>query len=81
MQSSAQTGDTSAKGSGAAGHSFRAFSIISDELAKVKSLIGRDLSDCSEPVLGLVTCVNTGAGENDKAGAGFAFRACVRDCN
>jgi octaprenyl-diphosphate synthase len=68
MQTPAQTGGTSAKGSGAAGHSLRAFSIISDELAKVKSLIERDLSDCSEPVLGLVICANTGQGKMIRPG-------------
>ncbi len=68
MQSSAQTGDTSAKGSGVTGRSLHAFSIISDELARVKSLIGRDLSDCSEPVLGLVSCANTGQGKMIRPG-------------
>jgi len=58
MQSSTQTG----------GRSLHCFSIIEEELTRVKVLIERDLRDCSEPVRSLVACVNAGQGKMIRPG-------------
>jgi octaprenyl-diphosphate synthase len=58
MQSSTQTG----------GRSLHCFSIIEEELTRVKALIERDLRDCSEPVRSLVACVNAGQGKMIRPG-------------
>ena len=63
MQSSAQTGGAWAKGEDAAGRLLHSFSVIEEELTRVKSLIEGDLSDCSELVNGMVACVNAGQGK------------------
>jgi octaprenyl-diphosphate synthase len=63
MQSSPQTGDASAKGSNAAGRRLIAFSIIDIQLAQVKTLIEKDLSDCAEPVHGMTANVKAGKGK------------------
>lgn len=68
MQSSAKTGGASAKGSNAAGCSLGVFSVIESELSRVKALIERDLSDCGEPIHGLVACVNAGKGKMIRPG-------------
>jgi octaprenyl-diphosphate synthase len=68
MQSSAKTGDTSAKSSNAAGRWPGVFSVIESELAQVRALIGQDLSDCSDPVRGLVAYVNAGKGKMIRPG-------------
>ena len=68
MQSSAQTGSASAKGSNAASYSFHAFSIIEAELVQVRALMERDLSDCREPVRGMAACVNAGQGKMIRPG-------------
>jgi octaprenyl-diphosphate synthase len=68
MQSSAQTGGVLAKGEGAAGRLLHCFSIIEEELARVKALIELDLRDCGEPVRSLVACVNAGQGKMIRPG-------------
>jgi octaprenyl-diphosphate synthase len=68
MQSSAQTGGAWAKGEGAAGRLLHSFSIIEDELARVKALIEGDLSDCSELVSDMAACVNAGQGKMIRPG-------------
>jgi len=68
MQSSAKTGGASAKGGGAAGRLLHFFSIIEEELARVKALIGGDLSDRSELVSGMAACVNAGQGKMIRPG-------------
>lgn len=67
-QSSAQRGRTKAFDSGPAGRSLCAFSIITDELARVRSLIERELSDCSEPVRGLAAYVGSSRGKMVRPG-------------
>jgi octaprenyl-diphosphate synthase len=42
---------------------FGGFSIVEDELARVRRLIGEQLSDCSEPVRGLVEYVGSHGGK------------------
>jgi octaprenyl-diphosphate synthase len=44
------------------------FSVIESELARVKALIEEDLSDCSEPVRGLVSSTNAGQGKMVRPG-------------
>ena len=68
MQSSAKTGNASAKGSNAAGRWPGVFSVIESELAQVRALIERDLSDSSEPVHGLVAYANAGKGKMIRPG-------------
>ena len=58
MQSSTQTG----------GRSLHCFSIIEEELTRVKALIEGDLSDCSELVSGMAACVNAGQGKMIRPG-------------
>ncbi len=67
-QSSAQRGRTTAFDSGDANRSLYAFSIIADELARVGSLIERELSDCSEPVRGLAAYVGSSRGKMVRPG-------------
>jgi octaprenyl-diphosphate synthase len=68
MQSSTQTGGTWAKGEGAAGRLLHSFSIIEEELTRVKTLIERDLRDCGESIRSLVACVNAGQGKMIRPG-------------
>ncbi len=68
MQSSAKTGGASAKGSNTAGRSPGIFSVIESELLRVKTLIERDLSDCGEPVRGLVAYANASKGKMIRPG-------------
>jgi octaprenyl-diphosphate synthase len=68
MQSSAQTGGAWAKGEGTAGRLLHSFSIIEEELTRVKALIEGDLSDCSELVGGMAACVNAGQGKMIRPG-------------
>ncbi len=63
MQSSAQTGGAWAKGEGAAGRLLPPFSIIEEELARVKAIFEGYLSDCSELVSGMAARVNAGQGK------------------
>ena len=58
MQSSTQTG----------GRSLHCFSIIEEELTRVKTLIERDLRDCGESIRSLVACVNAGQGKMIRPG-------------
>ena len=53
MQLPAQTDGTTASNPASSVDLLGAFSIIADELAQVRVLIERELSDCSEPVRGL----------------------------
>lgn len=55
-------------GSNAAGRWPGIFSIIESDLSRVKTLIERDLSDCGEPIHGLVACVNVGKGKMIRPG-------------
>jgi octaprenyl-diphosphate synthase len=68
MQSSAQTGGASAKGEGAAGRLLHSFSIIEKELARVRTLIEGDLSDCGKLVSSVAACVNAGQGKMIRPG-------------
>jgi octaprenyl-diphosphate synthase len=68
MQSSAKTGGASAKSSNAAGRSPDVFSVIESELTRVRALIGQDLSDCGDPVRGLVAYANAGKGKMIRPG-------------
>jgi len=68
MQSSAKTSGASAKGSNAAGRWPGVFSVIESELSRVKTLIKKDLSDCGDPVRGLVAYANAGKGKMIRPG-------------
>jgi octaprenyl-diphosphate synthase len=68
MQSSAQSGRTTAFDRGDATRLFCAFSIIAEELAQVRLLIERELSDCSEPVRGLAAYVSSSRGKMVRPG-------------
>jgi octaprenyl-diphosphate synthase len=68
MQSSAQTGGAWAKGENAAGRLLHSFSIIEEELARVKALIEGYLSGCSELVSGMAASVNAGRGKMIRPG-------------
>jgi octaprenyl-diphosphate synthase len=68
MQSSAQSGRATAFDWGAGNRSLCAFSIIAEELAQVRSLIERELLDCSEPVRGLAAYVSSSKGKMVRPG-------------
>ncbi len=52
----------------AGGDFLRAFGIIAEELSQVRSLIERELSDCSEPVRGLAAYVSSSRGKMVRPG-------------
>jgi octaprenyl-diphosphate synthase len=68
MQSSAKTSGAMAKGEDAAGRLLHCFSIIEEELTRVRALIERDLLDSGEPVRSLVARVNAGRGKMIRPG-------------
>ena len=68
MRASIKTGGVSAKKSSAAGGIGGVFSVIESELERVKSLIKRNLSDCSEPVRKLVSIASAGQGKMIRPG-------------
>jgi octaprenyl-diphosphate synthase len=63
MQSSARRDGAAVSGSGAASRLLPAFSIIAKGLEAVSVLIEQELSDCSEPVRGLVGQTSAGRGK------------------
>jgi octaprenyl-diphosphate synthase len=64
MQSSAQKGG----GKGAAGDMLHTFSIIAEELSRVRALIERELSDCSKPVRDLAGHIGASKGKMIRPG-------------
>jgi octaprenyl-diphosphate synthase len=68
MQLSAKTSGVSASDSASGGRTFGAFSIITDELSQVRSLMERESSDCNETVRGLVAQTQAGRGKMIRPG-------------